>query len=224
MDSNPVTDLILRELSVLKTNSNLQHKMLQSLSEPAELVIKGIPIKCNEDLQLIEDKLNDPTFRNKLEIYFRKKYTKKNQRFLPLLKNVASDKFLINYNYDGGYDKKSFKELKLIDVLFAAWGHNMPENEYEKEMRNPIPCRALRWIMFPSTPKTGVLAYNAICSGTTCSLTGGCYFIDRFSHSVISLTSLKLLRTFSYMDNAFSLFFFKIKFRLNQLRYIQLKI
>lgn len=66
MDKPNVTDLILRELAILKTNSQLQYKILQQLSDPPDLIIKGIPIQSNEDCLKIESQLEDESFRKKL--------------------------------------------------------------------------------------------------------------------------------------------------------------
>lgn len=56
-------ELVLRELAILRANSDLQAKMLHQLTDPAEHKIKGVPIESDEDLNSIEERLLEPKFK-----------------------------------------------------------------------------------------------------------------------------------------------------------------
>lgn len=63
-------ELVLRELAILRANSDLQAKMLQQLTDPAEQKVKGIPIQSDDDLNLIEERLQEPKFKLSLVSLF----------------------------------------------------------------------------------------------------------------------------------------------------------
>lgn len=54
-------------------------------------------------------------------IYFRKKNPQKLPKYLSLLKFVGSDKYLNTFNFDGGYNKRAFKQLKINKVLYGRY-------------------------------------------------------------------------------------------------------
>lgn len=75
------------------------------------------PLKTHKDLEILEEKLTDPSFFSEMVKYMRKRKSADNNDINKILCSLINDDISFIYNFDGVQTKKSFKALKFSEVF-----------------------------------------------------------------------------------------------------------